>query len=175
MSKWKIDADHSVAAFIVRHLMVSYVHGQLNKISGTVNFDPSDIAKTSVDLGINVDSIYTGIQKRDDHLRSEEFFDVKRYPKIIFKSATAERTGFNACKISGDLTVHGVTCPVTMGVEFFGPAKSPFGDTSMGFTGKLTVNREDFGMTWNVPVEGGGVIAGKDVQIFISLETDLVS
>ncbi|MBI4848012.1 MAG: YceI family protein [Nitrospirae bacterium] len=175
MSKWKIDPDHSVAAFKVRHMMGAYVHGQCNKLSGEVNFDPADISKTSVALEIDVAGIYTGIQKRDDHLRSEEFFDVNKYPKMTFKSSKAERTGFNACKVTGDLSIHGITRPVTIEVDFFGPVKSPFGDTTMGLTGKVTINREDFGLTWNVPMDNGGLIAGKEVKISMNIETDLVS
>jgi len=175
MSKWIIDPDHSVAAFAVRHLMVADVHGQFNKITGTINFDPADINKSSVNLEISVDSIYTGISKRDDHLRSQDFFYKEKYPVIIFKSSGAERTGFNSCKIYGDLTIRGVTRTVTIDINFYGPVKSPFGETSLGFSGKLRLNRENYGIMWNEPMENGGFLAGKDAQIFIDLEADLVS
>ncbi len=175
MSEWIIDPDHSVAAFAVRHMMVADVHGQFNKITGTINFDPADINKSSVNLEIRVDSVFTGIPKRDDHLRSQDFFYKEKYPAIIFKSTGTERTGFNSCKINGDLTIRGITRTVTIDVNFYGPVKSPFGETSLGFTGKLRLNREDFNMMWNEPMENSGFLAGKDAQIFIDLEADLAS
>jgi len=175
MSKWNIDPDHSVAAFAVRHMMVANVHGQFNKIAGTINFDPADIGKTSVALEISVDSIFTGIKKRDDHLRSQDFFDAVKYPKIIFHTTKAERTGFNNCKITGDLTIHGITHTVTVDIDFSGPVNSPYGEISMGFSGKLRVNREDFSVMWNEPMENGGFIAGKDVEIFLDIEADMTS
>jgi polyisoprenoid-binding protein YceI len=174
MSKWIIDPDHSVAAFSVRHMMVANVHGQFNKIAGTIDFDPSDVSKTSIALEISVESIFTGIKKRDDHLRSQDFFDADKYPGITFQSTKAERTGFSNCKITGDLTMRGITCSVTIDVNFSGPVNSPFGETSMGFSGKFRVNREDFAIMWNEPMENGGVVVGKDIEVVMDLETDLV-
>jgi polyisoprenoid-binding protein YceI len=173
MSKWNIDPDHSVAAFSIQHMMIANVHGQFNKIAGTVQYDPSHIEKTSMEFTIDVDSIITGIQKRDDHLKSEDFFHKEAYPEIIFKSSKAERAGFNICKITGNLTIHGITKAVTVDVEILGSVKSPFGETSMGFTAKTKLNREDFGIKWNEPMESGGYMVGKDVMLFIDLEADL--
>lgn len=173
ISKWVIDPDHSVGAFSVEHLMVSYVHGQLNGVSGTVHFDPPDMTSVSVELQIGVSSIMTGIQKRDEHLRSQDFFDVETYPVISFKSSKAERTGFSRCKVSGDLTIHNVTKPITIEVTVSGPVKTPFGETCIGITGRTVINREDFRLTWNQPLENSGLMFAKDVQISISLEADL--
>jgi polyisoprenoid-binding protein YceI len=173
MSKWIIDHDHSVGAFSVEHLMVSRVHGQLNMVSGTVHFDPSDMTSLSVELEIGASGITTGIQKRDDHLRSQDFFDVEKYPVISFKSSKAERTGFSRCRVSGDLTIHGTTKPIAMEVTVSGPVKTPFGETCIGITGKALINREDFGLMWNQPLENSGLLVAKDVEISINIEADL--
>ena len=173
MSKWIIDPDHSAGAFSIGHLMVAYVHGQLNKVTGTVHFDPADITSLSVELDIEVSSIITGIQKRDDHLRSADFFDVKTFPKITFRSTGAERTGFSSCKVSGKLSIHGVSRPAELDADISGPVKSPFGETSIGITAYTVLNREDFGMTWNEPMENKGFMVGKDVEISMNVEADL--
>jgi polyisoprenoid-binding protein YceI len=151
------------------------VRGHLSRIDGEILFDPSDVTNSSVEVTIGAASICTGIKKRDDHLRSLEFFDVEKYPEVTFRSKTVEITGSNRCKVYGDLTIHGITHPVTLEVEYFGPVKSPFGATSMGFTAKAMVNREDYGLTWNVPMEGGGVMVGKDITIVLEVETDLIT
>ena len=173
MAKWSIDSDHSVAAFIIRHLMVSNVRGQFNKISGEISFDPSDILHSSVEATIDASGIYTGIQKRDDHLRSQDFFDVSRYPFIVFRSDAVEVTGDKRLKIGGNLTIHGITRSVTLDAEYSGPEKSPYGDTSIGFNARTRINREDYGLTWNVDLESGGVMVGREVQIFLEIEADL--
>ena len=175
MTKWTIDPDHSAAWFSVRHLMIANVRGHFGRIAGTILFDPSDATHSSVEVTIDAVSICTGIKKRDDHLRSPEFFDVEKYPEITFKSKTVEIAGSNRCKVHGDLAIHGVIHPVTLEVEYFGPVRSPFGAASMGFTAKTMVNREDYGLTWNVPMEGGGVMVGKDAKIVLEVETDLIT
>ena len=174
MAKWIIDPDHSVAGFAVRHMMISNVRGQFNKISGVVLFDPPDLDHLSVEAEIDAEGIYTGIQKRDEHLRSPDFFDVTRYPKIVFKSTKAEAGGGNRCKVTGNLTIRDVTRPVTFEVEYSGPVKDPFdeGGTSIGFSASTEINREDFGVLWNAPMEGG-VIVGKEVRITLDVEADL--
>jgi len=173
MSKWIIDSDHSVGAFSIGHLMVARVHGQLNKVSGIVLFDPADMTSLSVELEIGVSGIMTGIPKRDDHLRSPDFFDVAIYPVISFKSLKAERTGFSSCKVNGDLTIHGITKPISIEVTVSGPVNSPFGETSIGLTGRTVIDREDFGLTWNQPLENNGLMVGKDVEISMNIEADL--
>jgi len=162
-----------VAAFIVKHMMITDVHGQFNSIKGTVRFDPSDITGTSIELEIDAAGIFTGIKKRDDHLKSREFFDVGKYPVITFRSAKCEITAFNGCKVTGDLTIHGITKPLTAEVEFLGPVKSPFAETSMGFAAKTVINNEDFGLIWNMPLENGGLMIGRDVHVFMDIEADL--
>lgn len=174
MAKWVIDPDHSVAAFVVRHMMITNVRGQFNKLNGVIYFDPSNIAGSSVEAAIDVAGIYTGIQKRDDHLRSADFFDVASYPQITFRSDKARITGSRRFSTTGDLTIRGMTKTVTLDVEYTDPEKSPFGgETTMGFAVTTKINREDFGLKWNEPLESGGVLVGKDVQIFIDVEVDL--
>ena len=174
MGKWIIDPDHSVAAFVVRHMMVSNVHGQFNKISGAIQFDPADVGRSSVEAKIDVSGIYTGIQKRDEHLRSPDFFDAEKYPAIAFKSTKVESAGGHSFKVSGDLTIHGVTRPAILNAEHFGPVKgTEEGETVIGFTASTTINREDFGIMWNVALlEKGGVVVGREVRITLDIEGD---
>jgi polyisoprenoid-binding protein YceI len=174
MSKWVIDPDHSVAAFAIRHMMVSNVHGQFNKISGTIQFDPADVAHSLVEAEIDVSGIYTGIQKRDEHLRSPDFFDVDQYPKIVFRSTNVESSAGDRFRVSGNLTMHGVTRPVTFDTEYLGPVKgTEEGETVIGFTATTAVNREDYGVMWNVNlIEKGGVVVGREVTITLSVEAD---
>lgn len=162
-----------VGAFTAEHLMVAFVYGQFNSISGTIHLDPADITSLSVDLSINTSGVYTGIQKRDDHLRSQEFFDVEKYPLISFKSSKSERTGFSRCRVSGELTIRDITKPISMEVTVSGPVKSPFGDTGIGTTGSTTINREDFGLMWNVPLDNSGFMVAKYVEISMNIEADL--
>lgn len=175
MQKWVIDPDHSVAAFSIRHMTVAFVHGQFNDISGSIHYNPGDGAALEIEFEIGVSSIITGIRKRDDHLKSADFFDADAYPKISFKSHTIRNSGASGYKISGDITIHGITREITLDVDVAGPVKSPFGETSIGLTGKTVLNREEFAVIWNQPLENGGVMVGKEVEISVDLEADLTS
>jgi len=175
MSKWVIDPDHSVAAFIVRHMMVANVHGQFNKIKGVIHFDHADIPNSSVELSIDISGIYTGIQKRDDHLRSPDFFDVEKHPYMTFKSTKTEMTGKNRLNVLGDLAIHGITKQIAVDVAYSGPELSPYGETSMGFTATAKINREDYGIMWNVELKDSGFMVGKEIQIVLDIEADLAS
>jgi polyisoprenoid-binding protein YceI len=172
MTQWIIDPDHSVAAFVVRHMMVANVRGQFNRISGTIAFDPDNIAGSSVDVVIDAHGIYTGIQKRDDHLRSPDFLDVEQYPHIKFKSTNVEGTGDNRFRIAGDLTIRGITKKVILLAEVAGPENSPYGETSIGFAASGSLDREDYNIMWNVPLGSGGVMVGKEITIAIDIEAD---
>ncbi len=173
MAWWIIDPDHSVAAFVVRHMMVANVRGQYNKIDGTISFDPDNMAASSVEVVIEAAGIYTGIQKRDDHLRSPDFLDVEKYPHIHFKSTDVAGVGGNQLRITGDLTIHGITKQIILTAEFAGPEKSPYGETSIGFTATGSMNREHYNIIWNVPLGSGGVVVGKEVLITLDVEADL--
>jgi polyisoprenoid-binding protein YceI len=173
MAKWVIDPDHSVASFFVRHMMVADVRGQFNKISGTIQFDPSDIGNSSVEIVIDASGIYTGIQKRDNHLRSPDFLDVAKFPNIMFKSSKVDTVSEKRFRVTGDLTMHGLTKTVTFEAEYTGPEKSPYGETSLGFCAITRLNREDYGIMWNVALESGGFMIDKEIQIMLDIEADL--
>lgn len=175
MAKWMIDRDHSCAAFAIRHMALAYVRGQFTSMRGTIHFDPADKSRVSVDVEIDVASVNTGIKKRDEHLLTGDFFDQGKYPTIRFTSSSVAFLDHNRCRISGTLTMHGTTRQVTFEGEYAGPRKNPYGDeTTVGFSGATTVNREDFGIMWgSEPMEGGGLVAGKEVQIFLDVEADL--
>jgi polyisoprenoid-binding protein YceI len=176
MSTWKIDPAHSVAAFSVKHMMVTNVRGQFNDVTGTIRFDPSDIAGSSVEAKIEVASLTTGNARRDEHLRSPDFFDAAKYPEITFKSTKVEPAGSNHGRITGELTIRGTTRTVSMEAEYNGPVKSPQdlgGETTMGFSASLAIDREDYGVNWNVPLDGGGLVVGKEVWIMLDVEADL--
>ena len=167
---WQIDPTHSHVQFTVRHMMISKVRGSFEKFSGTVDFDENEPTKSSVDVTIDVNSINTREEQRDGHLKSPDFFDAATYPTITFKSTGAEKTGENRGKLHGDLTIKGVTQPVTLDVEYAGQAKSPWGTTSAGFTASGKISRKDWGLTWNQALETGGVLVGDDVQMDIEIE-----
>jgi len=175
MAKWTIDQDHSCAAFAIRHMALAYVRGQFSNIKGTIKFDPVDKSRAAVDVEIDVASVNTGIKKRDEHLLTADFFDQEKYPTIEFKSSSIDFFLDNRCRISGNLTIHGTTLPVTFEGEYAGPRRNPYGDEiTVGFSGTTTVNREDFGILWgSEPMEGGGLVAGKEVQIYLDVEADL--
>ena len=167
---WKIDASHTRAGFSVRHMMIANVHGQFETVTGTVDFNEADPARSSVDVQIDVASLNTRDEKRDAHLRSADFFDVEQYPTLTFKSRRVEKLGDNHGRIIGDLTIKGLTKAVALDVEYLGQAKAPWGSTSAGFTARAKVNRKDWGLNWNVALETGGVLVGDTVNIDIEAE-----
>jgi polyisoprenoid-binding protein YceI len=174
MSTWKIDPDHTVAAFEARHFMITIVRGQFNKISGEIRFDPLNASLCSVEATIETSGLYSGISKRDEHLRSADFLDVEKFPTITFKSTGVEATGTTVRKVFGDLTIRGITRPVTLDVAHFGPVTSPFGgETTMGFSATTEINRFEFDVNWNYDMENGGRVAGKWVKIHLEAEADL--
>lgn len=175
MKKCTIDPDHSVAAFAIRHLGIAMVRGMFHKLSGCIYFDAEDVAQSTVEAEIEVKSLSTGIKKRDDHVLSDEMLDAGKYPLITFKSTRVVPGGKGRATVQGDLTIHGVTKPVALDVEHFGPVKSPWGgEVSVGFTASTKLNRKEFGVNWGDDVlENGGLVAGKDVEITLDIEADL--
>jgi len=169
---WTIDPAHSLASFTVRHMLVTNVHGEFNGPQGTVVFDPKNIAGTlQVSATIDARSINTRNADRDADLKSDDFFDVAKYPTIVFKSKRAQATGTGKFKLIGDLTMHGVTREVTLDVEGPSPAvKDLDGLTRIGASATTTVNRRDFGLVYNELIEGGGAVVGPEVKISIDLE-----
>jgi polyisoprenoid-binding protein YceI len=175
MAQWTIDPDHSVAAFVVRHMMVCDVHGQFNTVSGTISFDPAEPERATLEVTIEVAGVYTGIPKRDDHLRSPDFFDAAAYPVMTFASTGVEGRGDGRYRVTGNLTIRGVTRQVVLDAESRGPVRSPFGDeTTIGFTATTAIDRTDFGVSWNELMDAGGVVAGTRVDITLNVEADMV-
>lgn len=175
MAQWNLDPAHSSADFTVRHMMVTNVRGSFGNLSGTINFDPENPGASSVEATIDVATINTGVEDRDNHLRSADFFEVEKYPNITFKSTDVKVTGDNSAKITGDLTIRDVTNPVVLDVDFLGQGGSPFGDTRAGFEATTKIDREAFGLTWNQALETGGVLVGKDIKVSLDIQGVLVT
>lgn len=167
---WQIDPAHSSVEFAVKHMMFSTVKGRFSGVSGTIVFDQNNLAKSSVSAVIDVTTIDTHDEKRDNHLRSADFFDVEQFPQITFESTRIELVGANEAQIQGKLTMHGVTRDVTFPATFHGSAKSPFGTTVSGFSGELTISRKDYGLVWNVALETGGVMVSDNVKIALDIQ-----
>jgi len=169
-STWNIDSAHAAANFSVRHLMVSNVKGTLGQVTGTVTLDDADVTKSKVDVSIDVKGINTKEQKRDDHLRSKDFFDVEKFPVITFKSTKIEKAG-DKLKVSGDLTIRGVTKSIVLDTTVTPEVKNPFTKAvTRGMNGTAKINRKDFGLNWNVALEAGGVLVGDEVEISVEAE-----
>lgn len=170
-STWEIDSAHSVALFAVKHMMVSTVHGKLGKVSGTVQMDDKDVTKSTVEATVDATGIDTAEPSRDNHLKSPDFFDAAKYPTITFKSTRIKKGAGNHLTVTGDLTMHGVTKPVTLAVTYSPTeAKDPQGHIRRGASAAARVNRKDFGLNWNKALETGGVIVGDEVDLTLEVE-----
>jgi polyisoprenoid-binding protein YceI len=168
---WEIDPVHSSIEFSIRHLMISNVRGQFGKFSATVTGDPSDPASAKLEATIDASSIDTRNEKRDGHLKSADFLDVEKFPTITFKSKKVERAGEGKWKVTGDLTLHGVTKEAVLEVQGpMPPIKDPMGNVKSGASATTTIDRKDFGIVWNKAMDGGGVMVGDDVAITVNVE-----
>lgn len=167
---WGFDIAHSSVNFWVRHLMVSKVHGRFTKWSGSFEFDEANPAASHVDVQIDAASIDTKEPQRDGHLRSPDFLAVEKHPNITFHSTGVESSSGEGYRLKGDLTIRGVTKPVLLEVEYAGRVKDPWGGERAGFTAKTSINRKDFGLSWNQALEAGGVVVGDKVEISIEVE-----
>jgi polyisoprenoid-binding protein YceI len=167
---WKIDTVHSHVSFSVKHMMVTTVRGKFNSYRGSVRLDPKDFTRSSFEGEIDVASIDTGNADRDNHLRTNDFFDAANHPKITFKSTAIEPKGDGEYLVRGDITIRGVTRPIALDVEYRGTSKSPYGQTlaGIGVTGSL--DRKDFGVSFNAPLETGGVVVGEKVKLELDIE-----
>ena len=168
---WKIDPAHTAAQFAVKHMMISTVRGEFKGVTGSVIWDDQDVTKSSVDVTIDAKTVNTGEEKRDQDLRSANFFEVEKYPTLTFKSKKVESGGAGKLKVTGDLTLHGVTKEVVLDVE--GPSaavKDPWGNTRSAVSASTKLNRQDFGVRWNANMDGGGVVVGDTVNITIDME-----
>jgi len=166
---WTIDQNHSQVGFSVRHFF-SKVPGTFSKFSGSVVYDPQKPENSSVKADIDPSSIDTKNEKRDNHLRSEDFFDVAKLPTLTFVSTKVTSAGKDKLKVDGNLTMHGVTKPVTLDVTFLGAGPSREGEQRSGFEAKTTINRKDFGILWNKTLDQGGTMLGDDVDIQLNVE-----
>jgi polyisoprenoid-binding protein YceI len=168
---WDIDPAHTSVQFAVRHLMISTVRGEFAKVSGTVVSDDKDLTKTTIQATVDASSVDTREPKRDEHLKSPDFFDVAQFPTITFASKKIAPAGKGKWKVTGDLTLHGVTRPVVLAVEATGvPIKDMMGKARAGAHATTRINRKDFGIVWNKTLDGGGLAVGDDVDITIDVE-----
>jgi polyisoprenoid-binding protein YceI len=169
---YTIDPAHTSIGFKVKHLMITNVKGVFEKFKGSVNIDEKDITKSRVDVSIDLASVNTNIAKRDDHLRSPDFFDVAKFPAMTFVSTKVEKAGADTLKVTGNLTIKGVTRQVILNVEGpTGEIKSQEGDAKRGASATATINRQDFGVSWSKKLDGGGLVVADDV--YISIDTEL--
>lgn len=167
---WKIDEAHSSVGFKVSHLVVSKTKGTFNDFSGTVDWDGKDITTAKADIKINTASIDTDDQKRDEHLKSSDFFAADSFPTMTFVSTKVTKLTDNQYQLAGDLTIREVTRPVILDVEYSGLIQDPWGNTRAGFTAEGKIDRQEFGIKWSKALDGGGLVVGNDVDIAIEVE-----
>jgi polyisoprenoid-binding protein YceI len=168
--RWNIDPSHSGVHFTVRHMVISKVRGSFDRWQGSVDFDAANPAASKVSVRIEAASINTREEKRDQHLRSPDFFDVEKFPALTFESTKVEKLGDAEYRVTGDLTIHGVTRSVTLATEALGGGKDPWGNERLGFAATTTINRKDFGLNWNQVLEAGGVLVGEKIEIALDIQ-----
>lgn len=170
-STWSVDPSHSTVGFSVRHLVISKVRGDFTKFSGTVKLDEADVTRSSVEATIDVGSIDTRVADRDGHLKSPDFFDAAKFPTITFKSTKVAKAGKDRLRVTGDLTLRGVTRPVTLEVEASPEVKGMYGEVRRGYSATAKIDRKDYGLTWNKLVEAGPAVGD---EVLLSLELEAV-
>lgn len=181
MARWFFEPGHTAAEFCVRHMMVTYVRGHFKNVHGQLNFDPVNPQNSSVEIEIDTRGLWTGEPDRDAHLRSADFLDVEHYPTITFRSRAVNLLGNHDYSVEGDLTIRGVTRPGRLRVTYLGQWQTPWWEngadqgpkTRAGFTATATINRHDFGVSWNAPLNRGGIVVGDLVEITIDAEAIL--
>lgn len=170
-STWNIDPAHSAAEFKVKHMMISNVKGKFTGLAGVLNLDEADLTKSSIEASIPINTITTGEDQRDGHLKSADFFDVEKFPAMTFKSSSVTPASGGEFTVTGELDLHGVSKAVTFAVEGLSqPAKDPWGNLRIGLSATAKINRKDFGLTWNSALETGGVLVGEDIAITLDVE-----
>lgn len=169
-SKWVLDAAHSLLEFSVKHMMIATVKGRFTGVEGVIYANLPDLTTAEIEVSADAATINTGEPQRDQHLRSADFFDVEKYPKLTFKSKQIEKAGNDEYKVTGDLTIHGVTREVVFTATFEGQGKDPWGNERAGFSAEAKINRKDFGLHWNALLETGGVLVGDQVKISVQIE-----
>lgn len=162
---YSVDPSHTTIGFVARHAMVTNVKGSFKELSGTLHLDGSDPSRSTASLDIAMDSIDTGSADRDGHLKSADFFKTDEFPTMTFRSTGAQAVGGDDYRITGDLTILGVTRPLTIDLEYNGAAKDPFGNERVGFEGKAEILRSEWGLTWNAALETGGVLVSDKIKL----------
>lgn len=170
MATWNIDLSHSAIHFTVRHMVVSRTRGRFGKFSGKIDFDPENLEAGSVNVEIDPASVDTNDAQRDGHLRSGDFFEVEKFPRASFRSTRVRGNGEGRLKIEGELSLHGVTKPVVLDATFEGAAKDPWGGTRAGFSATTSLDRRDYGITFNKALDAGGVLVGDKVELNLEIE-----
>ena len=168
-TRYSIDKAHSEVTFQVRHLLTR-VRGRFSDFDGTIEYDEENPEHSLVNMAVRAASIDTNERDRDAHLRSADFFDVENNPVLTFRNTSIQRTAANEFVVTGDLTIHGVTGSASFDVSFLGKAKDPWGNERIAFEAETTVNRKDFGLTWNAALETGGFLVGDEVMISLSVQ-----
>lgn len=169
-STWNVDPSHTTVEFAVRHLMIATVKGYFNSVSGKIEADPADLTTAVIEGTIDAASIDTRDEQRDAHLRSADFFEVEKYPHLTLKSTMIERVGDNTYKMHADLTMRGKTLPTVWDLTFEGEMTDPFGNHKIGLSATTKINRKDWGLMWNAPLETGGVLVSDEVRIAIDTQ-----
>jgi polyisoprenoid-binding protein YceI len=167
---WKIDPSHSLVEFSVKHMMITTVRGRFDSFEGTLHVNEENPQASYVEGSIDAISINTHDEQRDNHLRSADFFDAQRFPKITFRSTRIEPAGDNRFRVYGDLAIKGTTREVVFDVAYEGRMKDPWGSERLGFSATTKINRKDYGLTWNVPLEAGGWLVGDEIKISAEIE-----
>ncbi len=165
-----IDTAHSGIHFSIRHMVIAKVRGAFKAFSGTVQYDEQNPASSSVSVSIEAASIDTGVGQRDAHLKSPDFFDVAKFPTLSFQSTRVEQAGRGHLRVTGNLTIRDLTREVVLDVEQLGTGKDPWGQTRVAFEAKTSLDRRDFGLTWNQALEAGGVLVGEKVEIALEVQ-----
>ena len=181
MKRWVLEPGHTAAAFCARHMMVTFVRGHFKNVRGTIEFDGETPEGGSVDAVIDAREVHTGEAARDAHLRSADFLDVEKFPEIRYRGRTSRRSGANDFTVLGELTIHGVTRPAELEVHYLGSWSTPFWDGNedkgpkirAGFTATTVIDRKDFGVSWNSPLDKGGVVVGDKIEITLDAEAIL--
>lgn len=169
-TKWDIDPAHSQVMFNVSHLVISEVTGSFKSFSGNITATKPDFTDAKIDFRVDINSINTENQMRDDHLKGDDFFNAGKFPQMIFKGKDLKKISGNKYQLTGDLTIRDVTKTVTLDVTYFGTVNDPWGNTKAGFKIKGKINRFDYNLKWNTLTEAGGAVVGQDVEMVINLE-----
>ena len=170
LTVWDIDPNHTTIEFAVKHMMFTTVRGRFGDVRGTITLDEQRLGNSSVEVEIDVTSIDTRDEKRDAHLRSPDFFDAEQFPAMTFRSTRVEPRRGDEARVTGDLTIRGVTREVTLDTTMTGRGKNPWGAEVIGFEARTKINRKDFGLEWNVALETGGFLVGDEIKIELDIQ-----